>query len=346
MPQMRTIESKTTRPVLRPTTSRNMTMTLIDLDAFIKKADELQPLPASTTKLVSVASGTETNVDEITKVISFDPALTMRLLRTDNSAFSGTALTITTVHEAVSRLGTARVLSLAIASHTKPMMRVQLRPYGLSEGALWRHSVIAMLAAESIARVTRVPIPPAASTAALLHDIGKLVMACFISPEILDLIEQGKKIGNLTPLEAEAQILQVHHGELGGLIARHWQLPEAIAKGLLIITIRKTATISFAMSFTWRTSPPNKSKPNSNNAKASSPSLKAWLIDWGWPPTLWRNCAPLRWVSSKRSAPFTVLLKRISIRALYRGRPSTGTQRSRCRSAGRFDVFLNSEARR
>ena len=33
-------------------------------------------------------------------------------------------------------------------------------------------------------------------------------------------------------MEAETQILQVHHGELGGLIARHWNLPEPIVNGI------------------------------------------------------------------------------------------------------------------
>ena len=207
-------------------------MHLIDIDALIKKADELPPLPASVVKLIGLLSSGETDVAEITRVISFDPALTVKLLRMANSAFSGSSMEITTVQDAVSRLGTSRVLSLAVASHARPVMRVQVESYGYQEGELWRHAVITMLAAELAPRVCKTPIPPAASTAALLHDVGKLVMAVFLDPEILDLMHRAQTEGNFTPLEAEAQILQVHHGELGGLIARHWKLPEPIIQAI------------------------------------------------------------------------------------------------------------------
>ena len=207
-------------------------MNLIDIDVLIKKADELQPLPASVVKLVTMLSGGETNVEQITDQIRFDPALTVRLLRMANSAFSGASVPITTVQEAVGRLGTSRVLSLAVASHARPLMRVQVRAYGYNEGDLWRHSVISMLAAELAPRVCRVAVPPASSTAALLHDVGKLVMAAFLDPEILELLGRAQNEGGLGPMEAETQVLQVHHGELGGLIARHWNLPESIIKGI------------------------------------------------------------------------------------------------------------------
>ena len=207
-------------------------MNIIDIDALIKKADELQPLPVSVVKLATMLSAGESDVDEITKVIRFDPALTVRLLRLANSAFSGAAVAITTVNEAVSRLGTARILSLAVAAHTRPLMRIQVRAYGYQEGELWRHSVITMLVAELIPKVCKATVPAASATAALLHDIGKLAMAAFLDPDILDLLGRAQNEGGLAPMEAESQLLQIHHGELGGLIARHWKLPEAIITGI------------------------------------------------------------------------------------------------------------------
>jgi len=207
-------------------------MNIIDIDALILKADELQPLPVSIAKLVPLATGTGTNVTEIARVISMDPMLAARLLRLANSAFTGASVEITSVKEAVSLLGTKRVLSLAIASHARPAMRVEVAAYGYSEGALWRHSVISMLAAEQAAQVCPMPIPAAAATAALLHDIGKLAMAQFLDPAVLNLLNQAQTEGGMSPLESEEEILKVHHGEIGGLIARHWKLPEAIANGI------------------------------------------------------------------------------------------------------------------
>ena len=49
--------------------------------------------------------------------------------------------------------------------------------------------------------------------------MGKVVMGRFLSPDILRFIEEAKEMDNLTQMEAESQILHVHQGELGGLIA-------------------------------------------------------------------------------------------------------------------------------
>ncbi|MBM3831793.1 MAG: HDOD domain-containing protein [Verrucomicrobia bacterium] len=96
-----------------------------------------------------------------------------------------------------------------------------------------RHSVAAALVTEVIQPHIKVPLPAEAFTAALLHDIGKLIMARFLSTDILELMHQARTSGKLTVLEAETKILQVHHGELGGIIAQHWKFPERIVRGII-----------------------------------------------------------------------------------------------------------------
>ena len=34
-------------------------------------------------------------------------------------------------------------------------------------------------------------------------------------------------------MDAEREVLTVHHGELGGLIAQHWNLPDIIVRGIM-----------------------------------------------------------------------------------------------------------------
>jgi HD-like signal output (HDOD) protein len=78
----------------------------------------------------------------------------------------------------------------------------------------------------------REPLPEA-FTAALLHDLGKLIMGRFLSPEILGFIRSAMQIDHLGQLEAESLILKVNHGELGGLIAQHWHLPPRVVQGII-----------------------------------------------------------------------------------------------------------------
>jgi HD-like signal output (HDOD) protein len=206
---------------------------MIDLDQLIAQANEMQPLPASTVRLAQMITEPRSHLEDVVELIAFDQALTVKLLRAANSASNSAVSGIGTVQEAVMRLGMAQVLALAVAGATKPLLRAQVPAYGLSEGALWRHSVAAAVAAEVAGGICKVEVPRETFTAALLHDVGKLVMSRFLSPEVLDYIRRAQEIDHLGQLEAEAVLLSVNHGELGGLIAQHWQLPPRVVQGII-----------------------------------------------------------------------------------------------------------------
>lgn len=204
----------------------------IDLRAVIDSAQSLEALPASVARLASLVADEDADLREIVEVISFDQALTGNLLRRANSAASAGRNPIRTVHEAVVRLGTGTVLALAMSASVAKRMGKAIPEFGLAEGQLWRHSVTSSLAADAIRSAARVTVPPEVSTAALLHDIGKLVLCRFLGPGILNLLRVAQEVDDLPPLQAEALLLEVNHGELGGLVAQHWRLPSTIVDGI------------------------------------------------------------------------------------------------------------------
>src|SRR5262245_21758451 len=206
---------------------------MVQLDELIRKAQKLSPLPVSVIQLARLAGSPETDLDQIVDVMAYDQALTMRLLRAANTVTEASSNRVLLARDAIFRLGTARVLALAIAASVHPILRTKVSGNGLGEGALWRHSTAAACAAETLPEFTSQEIPVESFTAALLHDVGKLVMGRFLSAEDLELIRRSQAEGGLSALEAERQLLQVHHGELGGIVAQHWQLPDRIVKGII-----------------------------------------------------------------------------------------------------------------
>ena len=206
---------------------------MIDVKALSVAAHHIEALPASVARLSSLMASDRWNLTEVEEVVTLDQALTMRLLRAANSAASASAVPIATVRDAVVRMGGRTLLSLATVVGVQKRLQTALPEYGLSEGELWRHSVAAALAAESLPRFCGTALPGETFAAALLHDIGKLVMARFLNDEILRVLAEGRERGGLSSLLAETEVLQVHHGELGGLIAQHWQLPERIVAGII-----------------------------------------------------------------------------------------------------------------
>jgi HD-like signal output (HDOD) protein len=150
-----------------------------------------------------------------------------------NSAASASLMPVVTIRDAVVRLGIGSLLSLATATSVHRRLNNAVPEYGLSEGELWRHSVAAALGAESLPAFCDAELPPETYAAALLHDIGKLVLARELAPDILKVLDAARQQGHLSSLKAEAELLGVHHGELGGLIAQHWNLPDRLVRGII-----------------------------------------------------------------------------------------------------------------
>jgi HD-like signal output (HDOD) protein len=208
-------------------------MGVVDIQALIRSTQQIEPLPSSVTRLAALTSGEHLDLREIERVVGLDQALTLRLLQAANSAASASAMRIGAIREAVTRVGVRRLVSLAAAAGVQKRMGRAVPEYGLSQGALWRHSIAAALAAECAQAFCETPLPPETHVAALLHDVGKLAMAQFLDADVLRLLGAAREQGGLSSLRAESELLLVHHGELGGLIAQHWNLPPRLVTGII-----------------------------------------------------------------------------------------------------------------
>jgi HD-like signal output (HDOD) protein len=202
-----------------------------DPQHLVLAARALSPLPVSVGRLVAVVARDRWAFSDVEQVISHDQALTGRLLQVANSAANSALIPIGTVKDAVIRVGVAPVLALAMAAAVGPRFRRALPEYGMSEGELWSHSVAAALGCEVLAALSPVEVPPEAVTAALLHDVGKLVMARFLDAQTLARLAEARAKGR-PAREAECEALGLDHAELGGHIAQQWKLPAPLASAI------------------------------------------------------------------------------------------------------------------
>lgn len=200
---------------------------------LVQSAYYLQALPPSLARLTALMGDDPPDLDALVDIIAYDPIITARLLRVANSSFSAPGRAITRARDAVVRLGPGLVFSVAIGSCARPLMEQTVPGYGLPAGELWRHSVRAALAAEAAGRFCDTRLSPASFTAALLHDIGKLVLGRYLTPDRLVALRRAVEEGGLESYQAEAELLSLHHGEVGGVIAQHWQLPDSLVQGII-----------------------------------------------------------------------------------------------------------------
>ncbi len=194
-------------------------------DELIREALELDPLPASSTRLSQIFASEDWSLQDVAKTAALDQVLTGTLLRYVNSAASGSAQKITQVSQAVMRMGPGLVMSVALGQSVSGPMKSDLPAYGMEEGDLFRHSIASAIAIENMRRLGLKP-PPGCFIAALVHDVGKLVVG-------RKLATMGIKISKDDCARTiETEQLGIDHAELGSAIAAAWELPEGVPEAV------------------------------------------------------------------------------------------------------------------
>jgi len=193
-------------------------------EEIISKALSIPQMPMPVQKVLASIGDPESDLRQLAKIIEYDPGLTVNVLRMANSSLFGGAGKVSTVREALMRLGLHRVYQLVIASGVAPFARYAIKGYGLLPGELLEHSVTVATASENLARELDILAPPHTFTAGLLVNIGKIILGSFLEVDADPILRLAHE--NHIPFEqAEKDVLGIDHAELGAILLEHWGLP-------------------------------------------------------------------------------------------------------------------------
>lgn len=200
--------------------------------ATLEGLGKLQQIPA----LQSLAQGfmraatrADGSVDEVVQSVEKDPSLCIRVLRMANSASVSPVEKIEDIFTAVHMIGLRRVSTLAQVLFTMRDRRDMAG--GLDWRHLWVHALATAAVAEELDRRFGAVAGPQLHLAALLHDVGKIVLAT-VEPEKYQEIfgEVLREAGRLDRLEVER--LGVGHAEAGVLFGKQCGLPEEVVAAI------------------------------------------------------------------------------------------------------------------
>lgn len=204
-------------------------MTKLTLDYIVNQVDDIKTLPSIMMEVTRLAEDPDSTVKDMEYEILKDHVLTAKVLRLANSAYYGYARSISTVSQATVLLGFQTVKSIALASTVNEFLSTELKGYQLVENELWEQSQTCGLISRYIAQVVKYKQPEEAYIAGLLRDIGKTVLNQHMEKqygEVLDLVMDGK----MSFIEAEKEIFGFDHAEIGGKIAKKWNMPEQLVE--------------------------------------------------------------------------------------------------------------------
>ena len=194
---------------------------------IMKNVHSLPVIPVAAIQTVKLIQDKDVSFERLVDTIKYDPIITAKVIRMANSALLSGSRPISSVKEALVRLGLKQLMRLVIASSVKPVLNQSLPGYDLGIGELWRHSVAVGITAEIIETRKGEAEGDIAFTVGLLHDIGKLAMGSFVEKYIQRILEVAMK-ENIPFEEAETDVLGIDHTELGAVLLERWGFPEEI----------------------------------------------------------------------------------------------------------------------
>jgi putative nucleotidyltransferase with HDIG domain len=200
------------------------------LDSIIDQVKSLPPAPRILPELLAVLRRDDADASEIVRLITFDPALTAQVLRRCNSAQYGFAEPVRDLQNAVVRIGMGEVYRIVANLVGERTLGAPQRGYGIGQGELWKHCAVTAVAARLIAHELQGD-ESVVFTAALLHDIGKLVLSTLLEGAYTEVIAKTEN-SELSFLEAEKAILGVDHAEVGGRLLERWNFPPNLVRAV------------------------------------------------------------------------------------------------------------------
>lgn len=197
--------------------------------ACVAGLTSLPALPEMYTQITELIESPEASSSSVAELVEQDMALLARLLQLVNSAFVAPPRSMSSAEEAVSYLGLNTVRSLVLMSSLFESVDHRRMPEAFSFSALQGHGFrVAQLACRLLSDETEAR---SAFAAALLHDIGCLVIASQL-PDEYQRISAHAEAEGLSFFEAERATTQHTHAELGAYLLALWGLPYPIVEGV------------------------------------------------------------------------------------------------------------------
>jgi putative nucleotidyltransferase with HDIG domain len=197
------------------------------IEDFIAKADFLPPAFQLLPRLLLLLEDVEANADALADLIRVDPGLTADVLRVCNSATYGLRYRADNIQQAILRIGFREVHRIMMSVIMSPALKNPENTYAANQSDLWNHSLAAAVASQTLALSAGIDAD-LAFTAALVHDVGKVVLAHAVPDQVAQVVATAEE--KHQPLyEAERAVLKTDHAAVGGRLLDRWGFPQNIS---------------------------------------------------------------------------------------------------------------------
>ncbi|MFV0450435.1 MAG: HDOD domain-containing protein [Vibrio sp.] len=195
-------------------------------EALLSRFNELPCIESIQQELLNMVNGDNLNFSELSRKMSMDQVLSARVLRMANSAQFGGVHGVSTINEAIIRVGSGAVRTLVSSSVVSgifpKLATLNIKDY-------WANTFEIAIIASKLARAARLD-PNEAFTTGVLHNIGELMIHALepdMAAQIKYRVDHGEEL-----IAVQKELLDTDAQELGARLAREWQFPSDMADAI------------------------------------------------------------------------------------------------------------------
>jgi HD-like signal output (HDOD) protein len=187
--------------------------------ALISRLNELPRIQKVLQELLDLVNQEEVDFGELAAKISSDQVICARLLRMANSAHFGGQKNISSVNDAIIRVGMGAVKTLVVASFlSSAFPKVDT----LDMETYWEDTFEVSVIASKIADQNNMDGNEVFTTG-LLHNIGELMIHTLV-PDQAEQIAKRTEVGE-DPIAVQEELLETSAPTLGATLAKAWKFP-------------------------------------------------------------------------------------------------------------------------
>jgi putative nucleotidyltransferase with HDIG domain len=192
-------------------------------------------LPDFAHRVIDMVSDEDVSVAQLSAIVSKDQVLASRLLGLANSAYFAAMSEISTVQDAIVRMGTAAVRNLVVTVCFYSRMQDR-NVYGERGKPLLEHGIGTAYMARLVADWAGTD-EEEAFMYGLLHDIGKLVI-------LKAAYDVRRQIGTPVPEDVLDEVIREMHPHVGAVVLRRWRLPSMLDEPIVCHHNWQAATVA------------------------------------------------------------------------------------------------------
>ena len=185
---------------------------------------KIPPLPAAVNRLIAEINRSEPNFDRLVQLISSDPEITAKVIKTVNSSLYSPRVPVADVKRAVTLLGFSQIRSIVLAFAT---MEALPTPKGnlFNHNAFWIDSLLRAILARALARKHFSGKMEEVFTASLLSELAVPLLLCvwneYYEPIVAEWETSAKRLSEL-----ERRNFGWDHAQAAAWILQSWEFPE------------------------------------------------------------------------------------------------------------------------